>query len=230
MARRKKKKEEKQEDEVLFNVVETTEKAGDFFERNKNLIIAAVVGLFVIVGGILWYIYGYQGPRQIEASELMYQAQNRFSQDSFALALENPGGDAPGFLQIVEDYSGTKAGNLANYYAGICYLNLGKYDAAISYLKDYSPADNITPAHKHMALGDAYSESGDNSSAMSSYKKAAAAGTNEYSNSLALLRLGQFQMAQGADGDAKSTFQKLADKYKGSQEADIAEKYLLRVN
>jgi hypothetical protein len=39
-----------------------------------------------------------------------------------------------GFIKIADEYSGTDAGNLANYYAGMAYLNTGKYNEAIDYL------------------------------------------------------------------------------------------------
>jgi hypothetical protein len=38
-----------------------------------------------------------------------------------------------GFIKIADEYSGTD-GNLANYYAGMAYLNTGKYNEAIDYL------------------------------------------------------------------------------------------------
>jgi hypothetical protein len=37
-------------------------------------------------------------------------------------------------LDLLKWYSGTDAGNLANYYAGMAYLNTGKYAEAIDYL------------------------------------------------------------------------------------------------
>jgi hypothetical protein len=56
----------------------------------------------------------------------MFQAVRYFESDSLNLALNGDGNNL-GFLQIVEDYSGTKAGNLANYYAGVIYLKQGNF-------------------------------------------------------------------------------------------------------
>ena len=84
----------------------------------------------------------------------MRQAERLFERDSFATAMLKtlPGG-FKGFPQIIEDYSGTPAANLANYYAGVCLLNLGKYEAAISYLKDFSPQGSVMPIMKKWCTG-----------------------------------------------------------------------------
>ena len=50
-------------------------------------------------------------------------AEIYFEKDSFNLAL-NGDLNSAGFIDIADDYSSTKTGKLANYYAGICYLNL----------------------------------------------------------------------------------------------------------
>ena len=81
------------------------------------------------------------------------------AQDSFILALENPGGGFEGFLDTIDNYGSTKSGNLAKYYAGISYLNLGRTEDAINYLESYRSNDDITSIMKAGALGDAYAES-----------------------------------------------------------------------
>ena len=74
-------------------------------------------------------------PKEIEASNEMFQAQQYFEQavtaptgaDSlYNLALKGGEGKL-GFTGIVEQYSGTKAGNLAHFYAGMAYLNTKKF-------------------------------------------------------------------------------------------------------
>jgi DNA replication and repair protein RecF len=46
-----------------------------------------------------------------------------------------------GVVKIADEYSGTDAGNLANYYAGIAYLNTKKYAEAITSLEKFSSDD-----------------------------------------------------------------------------------------
>ena len=62
----------------------------------------------------------YLEPLEQEAHADMYMAEIYFEKDSFNLAL-NGDGQYLGFLDIVDEYSLASAGNLANYYAGLCY-------------------------------------------------------------------------------------------------------------
>ena len=115
--------------------------AKNFYDENQKLISYVIIGLGILVALYFAYKYLYIGPREKEAVNAMYKAEEAFAKDSFALALENPGGGYDGFLGIIDNYGGTKAANLAHYYAGISYLNLGKYDDAVTYLEDYSASD-----------------------------------------------------------------------------------------
>ena len=79
-------------------------------------------------------------------------------QDSlFTLALNGADGKF-GFVKIAAEYSGTDAGNLANYYAGIAYLNTGKYTEAIDYLGKFSSEDIVLSALAKGAIGDAFAQ------------------------------------------------------------------------
>jgi len=213
------------DDETLVDIVEVKEQAQDFFEKNQTLVLGALVGLVLLLGGYAAYKFGYQAPREKESLDAIQQAQYQFERDSFALALANPGAGAEGFLDIADNYSGTKVGNLANYYAGISYLNIGNYDGAIAHLNDYSANDDVTPITKAGALGDAYAEKGDMDKAKSSYQKAVNSDNNlltpYYLNKLAVL-----SMSNGDNATAVSSFQRIADDYPQSAEAKEAGKYI----
>ncbi len=227
MARRKK-KQNQQEDETLVDVVGSVETLQDYVEQNSSKIMS-IIGLFVLVlGGILAYYFLYKIPRNDDATLMMSQAQAQFEKDSFALALDNPGGSAKGFLDIIEDYSGTNAANTASYYAGISYLNLGNYDMAIDYLNDYSPKDKVTPAQKYAALGDAYAELGDKDKAISNYKKATTTHPNGFSTPMNLLKLGMYLQNNGDMEGAKQAYAKIKENYPKSSVYGEAEKYLIR--
>ena len=148
--------------------------------------------------------------------------------DSFELALLNPGGGYSGFLDIIENYKGTDVANLANYYAGICYLHLGKFDAAVSYLKDFSPAGEITPIMKHGALGDAYSELNQFDDAISEYRKAAQAGDNDFLTPYYLKKLGLLYEKQGDNASAVKTFKEIKKDYAKSQDGFNIDKFIQR--
>ena len=161
--------------------------------------------------------------------EALAQAQTQFERDSFALALTNPGGGFSGLLDIIDNYSGTKAANTARYYAGISYHQLGQNDAAIDYLSDFSAGNTILSYTKYGAMGDAYSEKNEFDNAISSYKKAAAAGSNEVLASYYLKKLGLLYEKQGNASEAKAAFEKIREQFPTSTEGADIEKYITRV-
>ena len=65
----------------------------------------------------------------------------------------------PGFLKIANDYGSTKAGNLAQLYAGLSYAKLGKYQEAVTRLEDFKNCGDamVSPAAIG-ALGNCYAE------------------------------------------------------------------------
>ena len=227
MAKRKRKS--KKEEEVLIDITEVTGQAEDFMEKYQKQIFIGITALVVLVGGYFVYKNAYQVPKNNEAIEQMAQAEYQFERDSFALALANPGAGYPGFADIAKSYSGTPAGNVALYYAGICCLNLGQFDAAISYLDDYSAHDDLTAATKNGALGDAYAEKGDLDEALSYYKKAANASENEITAPYYLKKYAMLSTKLGNNSDAIEAWKKVKQKYPFAPEANDAEKQLARL-
>lgn len=217
-------------DEVVDVVeVKGSQVSGDnFFDKNQKLISYVVMGIALIAALYFAYKYLYIGPKEKDAANAMYKAEEMFAKDSFALALENPGGGFDGFLGIVDNYSGTKAANLAKYYAGICYLNLGKYQEAADYLEGYSASDNVTSVTKTGALGDAYAELGDKEKAMDLYKKAASASENEMLAPYYMFKVAMMYQAEGKAQEATEQLQAIKAKYPDSPEANNAEKLLSR--
>lgn len=226
MAQRKK---TKKDEEVLIDITEVTGQAEDFFEKYQKQLLIGAIALVVLVGGWFLYKYAYAAPRQKEALEQMAQAEYQFQRDSFALALANPGGGNPGFADIVKKYGSTDAGNAALYYAGVSSLNMGQYDAAISYLDDFSPAGELLPSMKNGALGDAYAEKGELDKALGYYKKAANAEKNDVLTPYFLKKVAMLSQKQGDNAGAKSAWQKIKDEYPASAEGREAEKYIIAI-
>jgi len=215
-------------DDTLVDIVEVRDQGLDFFERNRKVIIGAVIALIVIVAGALLYQTFIKGPAERNAAEQMQQAQYQFEQDSFSLALTQPGQGYPGFLDIVEEYSGTKAGNLANYYIAVSYLNLGKYDAALDYLNDFNADGNLLPAMKAGVRGDLESELNKFDAAIEAYRDAVdEAGDNYVLGGYYLNKLGLLLRKQGRNEEALEAFRRLKSDYASSAEAAQADKYIV---
>jgi len=195
----RRKKQQKAE-ETLVDLVEVKGQASDFFETNQKNILGGLALLVFLVGGYIFYTQFVKAPKEKSAME-----------------------------SLLDNYGGTKAANSAAYYAGISYLHLGKYDAAIDYLSDFSANGTIMAYTKYGAIGDAYAEKSDFGNAISNYKKAAAAGTNEVLASYYLKKLGLLYEKQGQFGEAKAAFMQIKDSYPASQEGADIDKYISRV-
>jgi len=219
---------EKKSDEALLDLTEAKVKATSFFEHNQKIILAVLIGLVVVVGG--WFAYKnlVKEPQEQKAMSQMWKAQMQFEQDSFVVALENPGGGYLGFLQIAKDYKGTKAGNLANFYAGVSYLNLGNFDEALKHINDFHPTGTIGPNMKYGVLGDVYSELNQMDKAIENYRKASNASDNELLTPYYLKKEALLLESQKDVAKALEIYKKIKSKYPNSNEALSIEKYIAR--
>lgn len=166
--------------ELLENpeaIQESLSSAEKFLRDNSTLVFGAVIVLFLVVGGIIGYKY-YLENQNAKAQEEMFQAQYWFENDSLALALEGTTVNS-GFLDIIDDYSGTQSADLAKFYAGAIYLKQGNFDKAIEYLESYSNDDLLSPSFSKSLLGSAYMEKENFERAASLFEEAAE--TNENS-------------------------------------------------
>lgn len=199
------------------------------FDQYQQYILYAMGGIILLFAG--WWLYKTMivAPRQKEAVESMWQAEQMFGRDSFQLALDGTG-MSDGFLAIADKYSGTAAGNSARYYAAVCYLQLGNFDEAINQMDRYSAKGEFLPAMKNGILGDCYSEKEDFGKALSYYKKAADATDNDLIAAYYLRKLGMLYEHQGNTADALKTYERLRRDYPNPQSADWreVEKYIYR--
>lgn len=215
------------QEEVLVDIAEVTKETQHWLEVYKKPIIYGVVGLAVLIGG--WYAWNtYVESNQKKAVQAIWKAEQMFERDSFAVALNNPGGGYEGFLGIISKYGSTPAGNMAHYYAGICYLNLGKFDEAIKELESFSPSGEVSPTMKAGALADAYSEKQDFAKALKLYKEAASAGSIEDIKAMYLKRYAMLSEKQGDVASALEAYKEIKGKYAQTSDARDIDKYIAR--
>jgi len=218
MAKRNRRAPREVEEPVVEVVQETTDATTDWFEKNKKLVMACIAGLLLILGIFIVYKYFIKEPKEKAAKAAIYKAEQQFARDSFALALENPGGGFEGLLDVIDNYGGTKTANLAKLYAGVSYLNLGRFDDAISYLESHSSAGDYSPIIKNGNLGDAYAEKGDMETAASYYDKATTAGEDALLTPYYLYKLGLLARKNGNGSKALTAFQRIKNDYSTSNE------------
>lgn len=184
-----------------------------------------IVGGVVVALALAFFGYKYYTNEQnAEAQAAMYDSVFYFEQDSLDLALNGTGGNA-GLLEIAEDYASTDAGNLANLYVGIIYLNKAEYDKAIDYLGNFSSSDLVLQGRAFCLTGDAYLEKGDAKEAARFYRKAADYKPNKFITPGYLTKLAVAYETAGDTEGALEAYTEIVEKYPTSMEANNAKKY-----
>ncbi|HLZ90013.1 MAG TPA: tetratricopeptide repeat protein [Puia sp.] len=208
------------------NPVAELQNAWEKYGKAASYVLLAIV---VIVGGYFGYRDLISEPKEKQATEAMFRAEEYYRADSARLALNGDNINA-GFLKVMSKYSGTKAANLAAFYAGSCYLKLGDFNNAVKYLKDFSTPVKQLQERAYGLLGDAYSEQGNKQEAADQYKKA---GTyfekDELFSPEYLFRSGYLYENMGKTQDAIAMYKLIKDKYPTSQRGADIDKYLARL-
>ncbi len=211
---------------VFNSLDQTASKTEEFVARNQKVIfgIVAVIAL-VTVGYVLFQKFVAE-PKEDTAATEMFLAQQNFqkatdgtkSDSLYNLALKGSEGKF-GFVDIASKYEGTDAGNLANYYAGMAYLNTKKYDEAISYLEKFKSDDMVLSALAIGAIGDAHSQKNQPKEALEFYIKASETNKNEFTTPRFLLKAGQTALGLKNKADALKYFTEIKEKYEATPEA-----------
>jgi tetratricopeptide (TPR) repeat protein len=201
-----------------------------FWKQYQKFITGFVVAGVVIVGG--WY--GYKTfivePKEEKAAEALFKAEEYFRMDSSNLVL-NGDGQNRGALYVIKNYSGTKAANLAHYYAGISYLKLGDFNNAVKYLKDFSTNAQQIQLLAYGALGDAYAELNKKDDAISFYKKAATAFETDENNSAEyLFRAAMLMETTGKTKEALEAYKQIKEKFPKTDKGFQADRYIYRLS
>jgi tetratricopeptide (TPR) repeat protein len=198
-------------------------------KKNQQLIVYLLAGGLIAVAGFFGYSELYQKPLEAKAADAMYVAEKYFANDSSELVLKGDG-TSKGVLFIIQEFGGTKAANLAKYYAGMSYYRLKDYNKAIEYLKDFSSDAKQVQAVAYGSIGDAYSELKKNDEAIEYYKKA---GTHfpedEAISSEYLFRAASFLELNGKNDAAIEIYKQIKQNYPKSEKGFSIDKYINRL-
>ncbi|MCS2761939.1 tetratricopeptide repeat protein [Bacteroides ovatus] len=217
--------EQKNQNEHL-NVEDALTQSEAFLIKYKNAIIGGVVAVIIIVAGFIMYKNLYAEPREEKAQAALFKGQEYFEQDAFEQALNGDSIGYTGFLKVADDYSGTKAANLAKAYAGICYAQLGKYEEAVKMLDSFNGKDQMVAPAILGAAGNCYAQLSKLDKAASTLLSAADKADNNTLSPIFLIQAGEILVKQGKYDDAVNAYTKIKDKYFQSYQAMDIDKYI----
>lgn len=212
--------------EVFDTLDKSASRTEEWVAKNQKVLLGVVGAIAIGTLGYLLFNRFVVEPKEEKATNEIFQAQQYFQQavdateknDSlYNLALK--GGDGKlGFIGIAEQYAGTDAGNLANYHAGMAYLNLGDFKNAITYLEKFKSEDAILKPMALGAIGDALAETNKVDDAITHYKKAAEASENDFTTPRFLFKAAQLSLTAGKKAEANKLFVEIKEKYETSKE------------
>ncbi|MGB5648096.1 tetratricopeptide repeat protein [Muriicola sp.] len=213
--------------EVFSSLDESASRSEQWVARNQNYILGVIGVVAVAVLAYLGYYQFVQEPKNASAAnEMLYPnqyfneaLQSTTEKDSlFMLALNGAEGKY-GYLDIIEEYSGTPSANIATYSAGMAYKELQQYDKAIEYLEKVAPDEEITASLALGGIGDSFLQLGQTEDALNYYEKAFAKDVNELTTPRYLYKAGIAALELGSKEKALGYFQRIKDDFPNSEEA-----------
>lgn len=234
--------------EVFNTLDETASKTEEWVAGNQKYIFVGIGAIAVVLLGYLIYSKVFSAPKEVEAANEVFQANSYFNQavsidlnekmlnglatrDSlFNLALKGAEGKF-GYLKIISEYSGTSAANLANYNAGIAYLNLNNYQEAIKHLQEFSSDDIVIAAQAKGAIGDAFIQLEQPEQALKYYEQAFNHSDNSATAPTYLLKAGITALSLETPQASKALeyFKRIEDEYasfKNTSDGKMLEIYI----
>ena len=185
---------------VFDSLDEGASKSEKWVANNQKYIFGSIAIVTIIVLGYFGYFKYIKEPKDIMSMDKMFTAQRLYEQalsqsnDSLFMLSINGSDEKMGFSQIIDEYSGTNASNLANYYVGMSYLKLKDYKNSIKYLSQFDSDDKILSSLAKGSIGDCFAQLEQLDDALDYYEDAISANTNDYTTSMYLLKAGHVSM------------------------------------
>ncbi len=201
----------------------------EFFEKNKKTMLGVLIAIIVIIAGGMYYKAKIVGPREVKASEALFPGENYFMNGDFETALKGDAADYIGFEQIAKEYGNTKAGKLANAYAGLCCAQLDSFEVAVKYLSKFKGNDQMAGPSILGALADCYASMDQPDKAASTFLKAAKKADNNLLTPYYLFQAGLIYESMEKPEQALKLYNRIKIEYPASNEATDIENYIIRL-
>tara|TARA_B100000925_G_scaffold223170_1_gene171768 strand:+ start:3673 stop:4428 length:756 start_codon:yes stop_codon:yes gene_type:complete len=218
---------ESRTEEVFSNLDTGASRLEHWIATYQRQIFGLIFGIIIVVLGYLGYQSFILNPKIEEANTEIFQAQDFFEKgladedlrDSLFQNALNGANGKYGFLDIIDNYGGTPAANLATYSSGMIYLHLGEFELAIDFLEDFDSSDVLLSPLALGGIGDAFAELEQLSSALNYYQKALSFSDNKITYPRYLRKAGLVALSLGDKKTAKAYFTILKDEFSDGVDA-----------
>ena len=219
------------------NITENTlelilgEKGYEYYLNNKKQVtLYAIIVGFLILAALAYklvYVKMIVEPKEEEAIEKLWQAESKaFDENDWETSIYGDSlGFFKGFKEISEDYSGQKAGQIAQYNLGIAFMNNKEYENAIIALKKVNFNDILLGTISQGAIGDSYLQLGAVSDALKYYEIAYSRKENDLTTPIYLMKAALCLEIEERYEEAIVLYEKVYKNYPNNSNAVTAEKY-----
>ena len=216
-----------EKDQPILDVQEAYGKTEQYIIENSKSLSIIAGAIIALVGGYFAWKYLYVADLEESARKEMFKAEQYFEQDSLNQAV-NGSVQYKGFVAIADEYGVTPTGNLAQYYAGICFLKKGEYEKAIEHLSEFNSKDEMVGPLATGAIGDAHMELGHTEDAVSYYLKAAEQSKNNFTSPIYLKKAALAYEEKGEYENAVKVYERIKNDFSETPEARDMDKYIAR--
>lgn len=218
-------KEELEQDPLLQSYA----KVQETYFKHKNTIIGTGIAVILAIGLSIGYYY-YSQSQENRAQQLIGMAETYFMNGDYQSALTGSEEDfTVGFEQIINNYSGTKAANLAHYYAAVSEYKLGNTQQALDYMNSFEVPDGIMGVAPLSFKAVLLTETGNHEGAAEAYVQAAELDMNDATTPYNYLEAANAYYDAGNNEQARDYAQKILDDYANSPQAPEAQRLMGRL-
>ncbi|MGL5937631.1 MAG: tetratricopeptide repeat protein [Phocaeicola sp.] len=201
-----------------------------FIIKYKNIFLSGIAAVVIVVGGFLGYKHFVSAPNELKAAESLFKGEQYFSNENYETAIQGDSLGFKGLLQVANEFSGTKSGNLANAYIGISYAQLGNYEEAIKFLDKFSSNDLLISPAVLGTMGNCYAQMGEYDKAAATLIKAADKSDSQALSPIYLIQAGQLFEKINKNSEAIKAYTLIKEKYFNSYQSMDIDKYIERAS
>jgi len=221
-AKRKITKRELKQDALITSYM----KATSFFEQNKKNVQVGLTALVVLIIASVAYMNNQRSNNEAATAELG-KVYAYYDNSQYQLAIDGvPERNIRGLKSVVEEYGGTRAGEMARFYLANAYFQLGRYDEALENFEEFSGSDPLLEASRLSGIAACHEAKGNHPEAAEYFEKAATKYPKDPNAAENLHHAARNYGLAGQKGKAVDLFKKLKKEYPTSTFAREADRYI----